>query len=244
MSIADKLTRAKQDIDDVYEAGQKSENKKTWDAIQDYGNRTVYTYGFAYNAWDDETFNPRYDIKPIGSMNGLFRDIKVVDLEGTLQRCGVILDTSQATSMNVAFASIYLQTLPTIDMTSVTGVVSNANLAVQGRVHTIRKIICVESTPWSGSSFSAASGLINLEIEGIIGQSGLDLHWSKKLSKASITSVINALSTTTSGLSITLSKTAVDTAFDINVDEATTYPEGSEYYVLRHSKDNWTINYL
>jgi hypothetical protein len=40
-----------------------------------------------------------------------------------------------------------------------------------------------------------------------------------------------------------LSKAAVNNAFGIDVDDASTYPEGSEYYNLRYSKSNWTFNY-
>jgi hypothetical protein len=65
---------------------------------------------------------------------------------------------------------------------------------------------------------------------GTVSVSGLNLQWSTKLSKASITSIINCLSSTTSGLSITLSKTAVDNAFT-----------AEEWAALENTKHNWTI---
>jgi hypothetical protein len=242
MSIADKLTRAKQDIDDVYEAGKKSEYDLFWDAHQNYGNRTAYS-NFAYSpGWNDETFKPKYDIRPTGSCNGLFRDCRIIDLEGTLQKCGVVLDTSKATSLNSSFYNTTTQIFPTIDLTSINSA-TGTNFSFTSAVRTIRKIVCSESTPWHYDGFRMAVNLVNLIFEGVIGQSGLYLGKSTKLSKESITSVINALSTSTDGLSVTLSKTAVNNAFGINVDDANTYPEGSEYYTLRHSKGNWTINY-
>ena len=79
----------------------------------------------------------------------------------------------------------------------------------------------------------------NLIIEGTIGQNGLNLQHSKKLSKESITSVINALSTSTGGLSITLSKTAVDNAFYNNIVVGSNTMEWGQ---LVASRSNWTIN--
>ena len=40
MDIAEKVLRAKTDLDDVYEAGKKAEYDAFWDEYQDYGNRT------------------------------------------------------------------------------------------------------------------------------------------------------------------------------------------------------------
>ena len=108
-------------------------------------------------------------------------------------------------------------------------------------LHTIEKITVAETTKYS-KTFDYCRKLVNITFDGTIGQNGLDFHWSP-LSKASIENIINHLSSTTTGLSITMPKAAINTAFGINVDDVSTYPEGSEYYILRHSKDNWTINY-
>lgn len=62
-----------------------------------------------------------------------------------------------------------------------------------------------------------------------------------KLSKPSITSIINCLSTTTSGLTVTLSKTAVNNAFETSEGVA----DGStsqEWLNLVATKTNWTIS--
>lgn len=93
------------------------------------------------------------------------------------------------------------------------------------------------------NTFSQDRALEEINMTGTIGQNGFDIHWSENLNKKSIESIINALSSNTEGLEITLPKTAVNNAFGINVDDASTYPEGSEYYVLRQSKSNWTIKY-
>lgn len=99
-----------------------------------------------------------------------------------------------------------------------------------------------ENVVVASRAFYACSALKEIRIVGTI-KILLDFKDSTLLSKESITSIVNALSQTTSGLTITVSKTAVNNAFNINVDDPTTYPEGSEYYTLRNSKSNWTFNY-
>lgn len=97
-------------------------------------------------------------------------------------------------------------------------------------IKTIRKIILSTKTSlvqW----FDGCSNLENVTFEGTLETNQADFRWSTKLSKASIESVINALSTTTSGLSVTLSKTAVNNAFTTD-----------EWTSLAGTKPNWTIN--
>ena len=65
------------------------------------------------------------------------------------------------------------------------------------------------------------------------------MQWSTKLSGASIVSIIEALSTTTSGLSVTLSQTAVNNMTFPIVGNKGTYNSWTE---LEQSKTNWTIS--
>lgn len=89
--------------------------------------------------------------------------------------------------------------------------------------------------------FSGCTALININMSGVIGN---DIEFrSSPLNKSSIQSIVNCLSSTVSGKTLTLNKMAVNSAFKINVDDENTYPVGSEYYTLRHSRDNWDFNY-
>lgn len=88
--------------------------------------------------------------------------------------------------------------------------------------------------------FSSCTNLTNLTMTGTIKANGMDLHYSTKLSKASIISVINALSDTTNALKVQLSKTAVNNAFETSGGVA----DGStseEWTTLIATKANWTI---
>ena len=89
--------------------------------------------------------------------------------------------------------------------------------------------------------FSSCSALTNLTIAGSINTSGMNFRSATKLSKASITSVVNALSASASGKSITFSKTAIDSAFETSSGAA----DGStsdEWLNLIATKSNWTIS--
>ena len=89
--------------------------------------------------------------------------------------------------------------------------------------------------------FGYCNKLEEVRIEGTIGQNGLDLRWSTKLSRASIESIINALSDTTSGLSITLSLAAVNRAFAY-VENGDDGSINQPWLDLVASKPNWAIN--
>lgn len=105
---------------------------------------------------------------------------------------------------------------------------------------TIREIIITEDTTINLAVFYNCNVLENLTFTGVIGAT-FSLQWSTKLTKASITSIVNALSTTTSGLSVTLSKTAVNKAFKTSVG-ANDGSTSTEWTTLIATKSNWTIS--
>lgn len=91
------------------------------------------------------------------------------------------------------------------------------------------------------NAFNGCSAMEELILSGNIDKSGLDLKWSKKLNKASITSVINCLDITKTGQSVTLSLTAVNNAFETSSGAA----DGStsaEWTALVATRPNWTIS--
>ena len=94
----------------------------------------------------------------------------------------------------------------------------------------IRKLILSENITNFNNAFIGLSNLELLIVEGTIAANGIDLRWSTKLNKESIVSIINALSSTTSGLSITISKKAKEAVFTAD-----------EWATLEATKPNWTI---
>lgn len=89
------------------------------------------------------------------------------------------------------------------------------------------------------NAFLRCEALKEVNIEGEIG-SAIDLQSSKLLSKTSITSFINALSTTASGLSITFSSIAVNKAFETS-ENSNDGSASTEWANLIATKSNWTI---
>ena len=92
-----------------------------------------------------------------------------------------------------------------------------------------------------GSMFYNCTALESLTLTGLVKTSGLNLSYSVKLSKASIASVINALDASASGKSVTLSRTAVNAAFETAAG-AKDGSASAEWQNLIAAKPNWTIS--
>ena len=234
-------------IDDVYESGKKSEYDAFWDEFQQNGLREKYHYAFA--GFFPKVFNPKYDIKPI-SANNMFNNFNnlgvsridpnkdYVDLVELLEKANVTLDFSNCTDFQNWIMWANISRLGIIDCKSLKG---SLNCYYAHQLLTIDKLIVYEGNKTT-FNWQGCTKLMNIIIDGVI-ETTFDIRYTTVLTHDSLMSIINALSTTTSGLTITFSKQAVNNAFGINVDDPSTYPEGSEFYNLRNSKSNWTFNY-
>ena len=233
MSIAEKLTTIAENVPKVYEAGKKSEYDAFWDVYQNYGKRTQYNYAFAGSGWDDRTFKPKYSIKPVQATY-MFAQSDIDSWDR------VELDTSNMTSCSYMFQSCFSEKIPPIDVTKVTSQYNlNYIFATCTSLKTIEKLIVSENTAYHNAMFTGTKNLENIIFEGTIAKNNLDLSPCTKLSGESIVSVIEALSDTKSGLTVTLSQTAVDNmAFPITGNNGT-YNSWTD---LEQSKTNWTIS--
>ena len=204
MSIAEKLVTIAENEQRVYDAGvqagRQAERSITWDSFQTKGNRTNYQSFFdSSRGWDMYNFYPKYDIRPEGTASRMFFNWggerhDYFDLAQRLEECGVVLDTSKATSLNNAFNSSHFSRIPTIDITGTVGTTDGAGAIFSNSwtwLETIDKIITNENVIYN-NSFGNCTGLKNLVIEGTIGQNGFNVSACKKLSKASLLSILNA----------------------------------------------------
>lgn len=207
MNIAEKVIRAKSDYDEVYDAGKQAEYDKFWDAFQLNGTRKNYSSAFACNVgqvWTDENYNPKYPIT-IREKSNQGNLLLAYNTEVTDTKVPIIYEDGLAGGISTVFTNaINLKTIRELHL-------------VEGLTYTI--------------AFNYLKALENLNITGVIGGEGFNVQWSTLLSKASIISIINALSTNTSGLTVTISKTAKENAF---TDE--------EWATLIATKSNWTIS--
>ena len=217
----------------VYEAGKKAEYDAFWDTFQLNGTRTDYANAFAGYGWAGKIFYPKYDMKPTTAYM-MFRYFDYThsrnsfDLAQRLEDLGIEMDFSNCSTFNYMFYAAQIKRIPTISVLNATGL---TDTFAHSSCETIDKIILKSdgSNTFSGT-FTSCSYLKNIVIEGVIGKA-FDIHWSTMLSNASITSIINALSTTTSGLTVSFSNKAVEAAFTED-----------EWSTLIATKPKWTIS--
>lgn len=179
---------------EVYEVGKQAEHEEFWSNVL---SGTAWDCKFYGPTWTDKTFRPTVDVKPVGSAYSMFYLSMITDLVKTLEDAGVTLDTSGITSRvdNMFAWCTNLTTVPYLD-------VRNANFGTAtltglfdycSKLHTVKGLHLSESTTFSTSTFGRCSALENLTIYGTIGQNGLYLAYSNKLTHDSLMSVINAL---------------------------------------------------
>ena len=247
----------------------KSYYDEFWDIVQDYGNRTNYAFAFSSDMWTQENFKPKYPIKMVGSAgnsfaywgqnNGSFYKERI-DLRGVCT-----FDLSECTSLNNMFyLNQCVYAIGTLDLRNIEVLQNVFNSAYNLEI--IEKIILREDgTQTLNNICRGCSSLKNLVISGIIGND-IDFQWSKMLTKDSIKGklateeeiamgenlvainnkmyyggIITALSDT-QGATLTLSKVAVDNAFETS-ERAADGSTSDEWLNLIASKANkLTIN--
>jgi hypothetical protein len=208
MSIKDKLITISQNMPRVYDAGvaqgKVNERDAFWDAYQNYGNRRNYQQAFysqsTLEGWTDDAYNPKYPI-----ISGAYAFNNTFVYSG-ITDTKVAIDLSLATSASTSFGNCY-------------------------KLITVRDLTLPQKVGMNVTNMFLNCGeLLNINIVGEIVVNALDLHWSTKLTKASITNIIEHLSPTTTDLTVTLSKVAKEVAFTTD-----------EWAELIATKSNWTI---
>ena len=227
MTTAERLTTIAENQQKVFDAGKKSERDTFWDAYQQNGTRVNYSYAFSYG-WSTDSFKPKYDITPTGTATSMFQAMKFAgDLSQRFEDCGVTLDLSKVTSLHSLFNSAsQITRVPEINITGA-GAACSGTFAYCGKLVTVDKFVVTETSVFT-SSFINCRSLVNLTMDGVIGAS-IDLS-PCPLSKDSVLSVFNALSTTKTGQTATFNKTAKEAAFT-----------DAEWESLKATKTNWTI---
>lgn len=173
-----------------YAAGVKSEYDRFWDAFQDNGARTSYSR--AFKGWRQDCFKPKYDLVPTGNASSMFAESQLTDVASALKECGILLDTSQATNVQMLFYWMkQLTAAPTIDTRNAPSLYYM--FGSSNNLQSIEKIILKDdgSQVFDGA-FNSCSALRELRFEGVIGNA-LNITSSTLLSYDSLMSIINAL---------------------------------------------------
>ena len=205
MSIAEKFEVI---ADEVYEKGKKDEYDKFWDEIQNYGNRAEYMY--AFSRWGSEYIRPKHKVVPTDANSGnqpfsYCRALKKVESK-YFDFSQKVKGTHDQGGWYYTFASC--ENLEEIeDLNMPPDYRYHTTYANCKKLHTIAIVRTDTDTKYT-NTFNYCYELKNLTIEGTIGQSGFSVKDCKKLSVASLLSILTALSkeqSIASGKSVTFS---------------------------------------
>ena len=217
MSIAEKTLQLKKDFDDVYEAGKQKQYDEFWDIYQNNGKRTDYGYAFSGVGWTDDAYNPKYAITP-ATISPIFQGTSI-----TNTKVDIVVDLS-SNHLTRTYEGLY----GAMTIVTIKNLVLNCD------------IVCGSTT------FRNMTALKNIKItgEGKI-LTSTTFQTSTKLTKESMKSIIDALSDSATGQTLTLSKTAVKSEFGINTNISTEddIPIDNELYEKIISKPNWSFSF-
>lgn len=203
--------------------GKKAEYDTFWDTFQNYGSESGMSYNevFGKDRFTDVNYNPKYPIQVVVGINSGY---------AMFNGAGKITDIKvpiyhRGTNLGYLFSSCRM--LKRIPALHILAEVTNFQAAFDG---------CV--------------ALEDITITGTIGEN-IDFKACTKLTQTSITSIVNALSDSAVGKTLTLSKAAVDREFAFyfvvgNTSEEIpgTHPDNPYWWPLRNTKSNWEIAYV
>ena len=217
------------------DTGGKSYYDEFWDNVLAVGS---WQFLFGGRAWTAKTFRPPFNLVLEGNCNYCFYGSGLnVDFPDFLTELAIRMNTTAMTSANSMFSNGRFTVIGEVDFSNCE--IVNSTFSYCGYLRTIVKIIVHENLKFS-SAFNSCQVLNHMIVEGTIGQNGFDVKWSP-LDKESLTSIVNALSTTTSGMTVTLSLNAVNKAFETS-EGANDGRTSAEWLALAGTRSNWTIS--
>ena len=226
--VASKIRTASANVEKVYYSGVQNGQDEFWKLYQQEGTMTNYSNAFSGPGWTRETFMPRYDIKNITNAYMLFYQSEIKgDLVEILDNLGIVLDVDYRTA-TYAFSKTHFTRLGEINLSNTKGG-SKCMFSESLFLTKIDKLIFSEVTNLNDDTFRQTPALEDITIEGSVA-CNLDFQWSP-LSRTSIESIVGHLSGDASGKTLTLSKSAVTSAF------------GGEWdtYVNANKPSGWNI---
>lgn len=206
-----------------YNRGKQEEYDRFWDNFQAMGTRKCYRYAFAGAAWTEETLKPKYPIKIIDDSTtkrfathmfaylGWWNNYTAGGSDIDMTEICKSIDFSEAVSLTSLFDNAVAKNI-TINASNAVSLSRTFALGDGGRLNNITLTVSNVCTNFD-RTFLSCSTLTDLTItDGSQIVASIDLHWSP-LTKASIESVISALSNTATGQTVSFKKTAVESAF-------------------------------
>lgn len=217
------------------EEGKQAEYDAHWDNIlrepKATGNGAAL---FSGSGWNNDSFNPPCKIDFVKNAYNMFY------YSGNISKDKIerYIDFTKMTTTFASFAYSKVTNLPIIDARNAKNI-NNLFNSASYLVSVDGLILNDNGNQSANNSFIACESLVHIIVYGVIGQNGFDTRYSP-LDKESIISFVNALSTTTTGLTVTFSKAAVDKAFETS-DGANDGSTSPEWLALVATRSNWTI---
>ena len=242
MSVAEKLVVIAENEQRVYEAGKAMGIGGFWDAFQAGGKRA--NYELASQGWSAETIRPKYKVIPTNVRSGLstfYGNEKLTIVEKEYFDFSSINPSATNDQQAWRYTFIACSNLQIVEDIGMKAGRYYSTWQSCLALHTIEKMRIAKDCQINQGVFQDCRELTNLTIEGEIGQNGFDIHWSTKLSRNSIISILDALSTETMDLTVTLSLAAVNKAFETSVG-ANDGSTSTEWLNAEAYHDNWTIS--
>lgn len=204
--------KTESDYNTAFEEGKKAQEREWNDRYQANGIRLGYNYAYAGEGWDDITFNPTQDIEPT-SASHIFSATRITDLKSKLEKLGRKLDMSQCISLPYFCYGGALTRIPLLDVSKITD--------LQYFIYNCPDLVYIEkiilnsegNQKLANTTLGICPNLVEVRFEGVIGQNGLNVQWSKKLSKASWQSIIGCYAVDLT-ISMTGSLASVNSAFE------------------------------
>ena len=220
-----------------YTDGKQAQNEEFWNEITVNETRKDYEYAFYGSGWNDVSFNPERVIKPEKAVS-MFQKSYINESLYTDN-----LDFSACVTMQNCFNdNTKVKRLKKIDARKVA-------LGWNGMNYAFMNCSSLESidefyppnTAKLFQTFTGCSSLKHIAFMSDIKTSDLNLSSCTLLDKASISSVVHSLSDDARGLSVTLSRAAVNKAFETS-EGANDGAMSGAWVVLIGFKVNWTIS--
>ena len=212
--------------------GMQTEWDRFWDNFQDYGSRTDYVA--AFRTWGHKHISPKYPISSYSLYEFLARS-KCETFDWSMVEEKPISSAYYICGLQEKIKSCDIAIEPDTPTPSATFIQGAFYCAYE--IETIKKIISVEAMKFV-NTFGFCNKLKHITFEGVIGNS-INFQWSP-LTKVSITNIINTLSSTVTGQTLTLKLSAVNTAFETS-SGAGDGSTSAEFAALVATKTNWTI---
>lgn len=209
----------------VYESGKNTMSRAWWDAVTQGNTRTAYMYGFSMIDFSFiGGFNPPYQIKPVGYCPSIFANTIAPSI------LAKDIDFGGCTSLESLFSRSVIEYVERIDTTGCSGV--NALFSENSTIKKVGKVVLKSdgSQTFNTSAFYSAYNLEEIDFDGTIGND-IWFTYCRYLKKASVENIVDALSGTVSGKTITFSQAMKTREF---TDAA--------WAALVTKKPNWTFS--